>query len=391
MIHQRPPTASWHGHWIPAQQPLPMPMQDLPRLPDCTRAPPPATREELLMRFAVFGATIALTSGFAWQLYHVLSVIQMTPIQGIFLVLSTIAFGWVAFGSVSAMAGGLILATSPGLCPRLPAAGPLQSRLALLFPVYHEDPASISGNIEAMARELARLGAARQIEVFILSDSRTEAAAFQEQRTFALLTQRLAPICHVYYRRRPQNVGRKAGNIAEWVAHHGGGYEYFVVLDADSLMTGELLLRLASAMDRAPRSGLIQTVPRLVGGHTLFQRLQQFAAGVYGPAISCGVAAWQGTRGNYWGHNAIIRTRAFAATAGLPDLSGRAPFGGSIMSHDFVEAALMQRAGWVVSMAPLESGSYEGSPPTIVEHVIRDRRWAQGNLQHLAVVARQSG
>jgi membrane glycosyltransferase len=139
-------------------------------------------------------------------------------------------------------------------------------------------------------------------------------------------------------------------------------------------------------MARRPEAGLIQTVPRLVGADTLFARLQQFAVGVYGPVVAAGFAAWYQKSGNYWGHNAIVRTRAFAGAAGLPSLSGRPPLGGHVLSHDFVEAAFLRRAGWHVLMHPHLLGSYEGCPPTLIDVAIRDRRWAQGNLQHLRIV-----
>jgi membrane glycosyltransferase len=103
--------------------------------------------------------------------------------------------------------------------------------------------------------------------------------------------------------------------------------------------------------------------------------------------VARGLAAWQGGDGNYWGHNAIIRTAAFAACCGLPDLPGKQPLGGPILSHDFVEAALMRRAGWRVEMATDLGGSWEESPPSLIAAAARDRRWAQGNLQHLKVIA----
>jgi membrane glycosyltransferase len=102
--------------------------------------------------------------------------------------------------------------------------------------------------------------------------------------------------------------------------------------------------------------------------------------------IATGLSAWSGRDGNYWGHNAIIRTRAFAAHCGLPDLPGRPPLGGHILSHDFVEAALIRRAGWTVYMLPDLGGSYEESPPSLIDLATRDRRWCQGNLQHAHVV-----
>ena len=166
----------------------------------------------------------------------------------------------------------------------------------------------------------------------------------------------------------------------------GGAYAQFLILDADSLMTGETLVRLAGAMERHPDVGLIQTLPIITGAATLFARVQQFAGRVYGPLIAHGIAWWHGAEGNYWGHNAMIRTRAFAEQAGLPELAGRKPFGGPIMSHDFVEAALMRRGGWAVHMVPGVRGSYEEVPPTLTDLAVRDRRWCQGNLQHLAVL-----
>ncbi|MFY9698205.1 MAG: glucans biosynthesis glucosyltransferase MdoH, partial [Rhodoplanes sp.] len=158
------------------------------------------------------------------------------------------------------------------------------------------------------------------------------------------------------------------------------------VLDADSLMTGDTVVRLAAAMEAHPHVGLIQTFPVIVNGKTLFQHLQQFAGRVYGPLIAHGIAWWHGGDSNYWGHNAVIRTEAFAACAGLPQLSGRKPIGGHILSHDFVEAALMRRGGYAVHLAPMLSGSYEETPPSLTDHAARDRRWCQGNLQHLGVL-----
>jgi membrane glycosyltransferase len=159
-----------------------------------------------------------------------------------------------------------------------------------------------------------------------------------------------------------------------------------VVLDADSLMEGDTLARLAGAMERSPQVGLIQTAPVVINRYSLFGRIEQFASRMYGPLLASGAAWWAGSEGNYWGHNAILRVRAMAAHAGLPHLPGRQPFGGDIRSHDFVEAALLRRAGWEVRMAPTLGGSYEESPPTLADTIARDRRWCQGNLQHLGVL-----
>ncbi|MEI9964607.1 MAG: hypothetical protein WDM92_07790 [Caulobacteraceae bacterium] len=103
-------------------------------------------------------------------------------------------------------------------------------------------------------------------------------------------------------------------------------------------------------------------MPLIVNARTPFARLQQFANRLYGPVFALGHQWWAGAEGNYWGHNAIIRVQAFAESAGLPHLPGKRPFGGHIMSHDFVEAALLRRRGWAVRMAPALQGSYEETP-----------------------------
>lgn len=375
--------------FLPPEQPLDMPAQDFDVRPQ------PTVRGDASVhwttRAALFAGVILLTIGFARELYLVLSFVQITPVQIVFLILSTLAFAWIALGSLSAVVGlmPLFAGERPDTLELPDVSEPLHSRVALLFPVYHEDCARIAGTIEAMAQDLASLGRAKNFDVFILSDSRSLEAGLEEERVFSQLAERLQGIIPVYYRRRLQNTAKKAGNIADWIKRFGGGYESFVVLDADSVMSGETLVRLAIAMQNRPYTGLIQTVPKLIGGCTIFQRLQQFAGGVYGPAVAAGLAAWHGPQGNYWGHNAIIRTVAFASAAGLPELPGKPPFGGHIQSHDFVEAALLQRAGWEVHMAPSLEGSYEGAPPALPELVARDRRWAQGNLQHLAIVGKR--
>ena len=44
------------------------------------------------------------------------------------------------------------------------------------------------------------------------------------------------------------------------------------------------------------------------------------------------------------------------------------------------------RAGWAVRIAPDLGGSYEEAPPNMLESLSRDRRWCQGNMQHLRVL-----
>lgn len=374
----------WH---LPPLAPLDMPTQDF-------SAPVKARldakrRGYWVPRTAIFAGAAVMTAAFAHELFSILSFVVITPVQFLFLILSTIAFGWIAIGTLSAALGFLPLFVDehPDTIEPPPPTSPLSSRTALLFPVYHEDPARIAGAIEAMVRELAELGRDEHFDVFVLSDTRGDDAGAKEAAVYRALSTELSEVAAVYYRRRVQNTARKSGNIADWVERFGAAYESFIILDGDSVMSGGTLVSLAAALEADPKAGLIQTVPRLVGGETLLQRLQQFACNTYGPAVAAGLAFWHRDQGNYWGHNAIIRTAAFASAAGLPDLPGRKPFGGHILSHDFVEAVLLQRAGYGVHMMPSLEGTYEGMPPNIIDVVARDRRWAQGNLQHLAIVS----
>jgi len=179
---------------------------------------------------------------------------------------------------------------------------------------------------------------------------------------------------------------RKSGNVADFCRRWGRRYRYMVMLDADSLMTGETLVRLVDLMERHPGVGMIQTAPAAVNRSSLFARLQQFASRVYGPMFAAGLHYWQLGDGQYWGHNAIIRVEPFTDHCALPRLPGREPLGGEILSHDFVEAALMGRAGWSLWLAYDLGGSYEETPSTLLEEMKRDRRWCQGNLQHLRLL-----
>ncbi|MEQ1712736.1 MAG: glucans biosynthesis glucosyltransferase MdoH, partial [Hyphomicrobium sp.] len=231
---------------LPVESPLDMPEQDFNA--GVVQQPRPAPRRGYwVARAAVMSGAMLLTAAFAHELYSVLAFVRMTPIQFIFLVLSTIAFGWISLGSLSAAMGFLPLYTndSADTITMPPASGPLAARTALLFPVYHEDPARIAGTIEAMAEDLASHGRATAFDVFVLSDTRGTDQGSAEQRVYAALARHVGTVINVYYRRRRDNVGRKAGNIKDWVERFGGGYAHFVILDADSVMSAETLLRLA--------------------------------------------------------------------------------------------------------------------------------------------------
>lgn len=375
----------------PPTSPLDMPTQALSRRP--TTRPlgrQPSTR---LGRALTFGGSLVMTAIASWQMALVLPLAQalntstsavpwLAVLLWLLLGLFTLCFGWIALSASAAVAG---LFAGQGTQRAEPDA-PLRGRTVLLMPIYNEDAASACAGLAAMGESLANLGVQEAFEIFVLSDTDKPDVLAAEATAVQCLRDHLNEVMPVWYRHRAHNSERKAGNIRDFIHQWGNGYDYMVVLDADSLIDGDTLASLVREMDADPSTGLLQTLPRQYGGETLFARLQQFAGAAYGSVFARGLCAWQGDAGNYWGHNAIIRIQAFAESAGLPSLPGPRPFGGEIRSHDFVEAALMRRAGWSVRMLPELAGSWEECPPTLMDAAIRDRRWAQGNIQHLAVV-----
>ncbi len=253
---------------------------------------------------------------------------------------------------------------------------------AIAIPVYNEDATRVFEGIRTIYKSLEKTGSISSFDFFILSDTTNPDRAIQEESSWIELCQQLNALGRIYYRRRTNNFNKKAGNIADFCRTWGKNYRYMVCLDADSIVSGHCVTSLVKIMEKNPRIGICQTAPHIVCGESLFGRLMQFASNFYGPIFQAGLNYWQQENGNFWGHNAVIRIKPFMELCGLPRLPGKEPFGGKILSHDFVEASLMRKGGWSVWLAYDIPGSYEEGPPDIIETAKRDRRWSQGNLQH---------
>ena len=292
--------------------------------------------------------------------------------------LLTLSTAWLAWGAMLALIG---LAPAPRVPP---SAAPIRGRTCVLMPVCNEDPASTFARVAAMIEALAHAPA--EIHFAILSDSSRPEAVAGEAYWFGRLMAETGAGGRLFYRRRERNTGRKAGNIADFFRRSGAAYDYALILDADSLMEPTTILEMIRRMEAEPRLGLLQTLPVIVRAGSHFGRAMQFAAAFYSPVFARGLSRLQGRAGPFWGHNAMVRTRAWAESCGLPELPGKPPFGGHILSHDIVEAALLARAGWIVRLDPDLGGSFEEGPESLIEHAKRDRRWCQGNLQHSRVV-----
>lgn len=353
-------------------------------------AAPGKLARQLLM--STLSAVTVVTG--VWLMFDILRQNGTTILEAALLLLFSITFAWIVIAFWSGAIGFVLqmLRIDPLSLRRrrtvdIERIGPLNSRTAVVMPVYNEDTVRIMAGFEANLRSVAATGQLEAFDFFMLSDTQEPALIKAELAGWQALTERLGDLAgHAFYRRREKNSHRKVGNLADFCQRWGNHYDHMVVLDADSIMTGTCILTLVATMEANPATGLIQTVPIPVRQTTLFGRFLQFAAALNSPMLATGLAFWQTDAANYWGHNAIIRVDAFMESCGLPSLPGRGAFGGDILSHDFVEAALLRRAGWDVFLLPELDGSYEEVPSNLLDYATRDRRWVQGNIQHLALL-----
>jgi membrane glycosyltransferase len=315
-----------------------------------------------------------------------------SPLEAAIVALFGALFGWVSTGFWTALVGCLVLlrrrvrfSVTADLPDPPPAPDP-QARTAIVMPVCDEPVERIFAGLRTLHASLARTGQLALFDFHVLSDTTDPGTRVREEEAWALWCRETGGFGRLFYRHRRARVARKSGNVADFCRRFGARYRYMVVLDADSLMTGAALVRLVALMERHPEAALIQTVPLSINRRSLFGRLQQLGTRLYGPLFAAGLHYWQLGDGHYWGHNAILRIEPFMAHCGLPTLPGRPPLGGEILSHDFVEAALLGRAGYALWLAYDLGGSYEEPPSSLLEEMQRDRRWCQGNLQHLRLV-----
>jgi membrane glycosyltransferase len=362
--------------------PLAMPDQDLHQAFLDPSAPGvPAQPRIWALRAFLVALPTAMTTLLIWAYLGWFSVEGgLTVPAAILTGLTAFTFFWVAMSVGTALIG--LFQPIARTTPRHKGPG---IEVAILLPMYGESAKTTIETAVALLQSLQGQDHAHRFSLHILSDSRSADARAAELLVSRSM-QKLSPHLDINYRWRPENTDYKSGNLREWVMTQGAAYEAILVLDADSVMDRATVLHLADEMASDPSVGLLQTIPRLLPGRTFWQRMQEFSARVYGVTLGRGFAKWAGDEANFMGHNALLRTRAFAACAGLPKLPGRRPLGGVILSHDFVEAALIRRAGWGVRLLPDLDGSYEDTPETTVGYIRRDRRWCQGNMQHLRII-----
>ncbi len=357
--------------------------------PNIEAVSPPRLRRGLRL-FLFYSSAVLLTGVVSMLFADLLWRTGWSTSRTVLLSLFIILFLLAAIGSMHGVYGFCLRLL--GTRRRITALKPFKEQkidsvsAAIIFPIYNEDSVRVLEGLRASYESVARTGQLDRFDFFILSDSTNPDCWIEEERRWSELVCDLDALGKIYYRRRLFNEARKSGNVRDFLNTWGKRYRYFVCCDADSVMRGETLVDLVKLMEAHPTVGLIQTVPALVNAESLFGRIQQFANRLYAPVFIAGLNYWALDFGNYWGHNAIIRTEPFMQFCDLPQLPGRKPFGGQILSHDFVEAALMLRENWAVWLAYDLEGSYEEAPQSLIDNAQRERRWCQGNLQHTLVL-----
>src|SRR6201996_449186 len=351
---------------------------------------PDRLRRIAARRRTLFFCLTFLTSLFATGvMYDILRANGFTPLEKMGVALFFLLFTWITGAFWTAFLGFIIQlrGRDKAVIHTDEAVGhQLTGRTAVVMPIYNEDTVRVFAGLDVIWSSLKLDPQQKMFDLFVLSDTRKPEIGAAEEIAWRDLVERHGAQGRIFYRRREQNVGRKAGNIADFVRSWGGAYDYAVVLDADSIMRGDTIVTMASMMDLHPEAGIMQALPMPAGRETLFARLIQFAARLNSLMLASGLEYWQLGEGNYWGHNAILRLRQFAEFCDLPKLPGKPPLGGEILSHDFVEAAFMRRAGFQVWLLADLTGSWEEVPSNVIDYAARDRRWAQGNLQHLGLL-----
>lgn len=338
-------------------------------------------------RLTLLALMIAQTVAATWAMSSVLPYHGHDWLEAIIIALFALLFCWVSAGFWTAITGFLLLAfhgdrfvISRRAAPNAPI--PDDARTAIVMPICNEDVQRVFAGLRATYESLQRTGHLEHFDFFVLSDSGDPDIRTAEADAWLHVCRALDGFGRVFYRWRRHRVKRKSGNIDDFCRRWGGRYRYMIVLDADSVMSGDCLTRLVQLMEGAPSAGIIQTAPLATGRDTLYARIQQFATRVYGPLFTAGLHYWQLGESHYWGHNAIIRLEPFIKHCALAPIPGKGSLSGEIMSHDFVEAALMRRAGWAVWIAYDLDGSYEEMPPNLLDELGRDRRWCHGNLMN---------
>ena len=344
-------------------------------------------------RRIAFLSSGAVYAGLLIWLAQILGTGGWSVIDALIFLCFAVAAPWSVLGVWNALLGLFLLRRHDAMEIVAPfaAAGdartPIAVSTAVLMTLRNEDPARAFARLETVKASIDATGEGEWFSYYVLSDTNDAAVAAQEEAAFAAWGARAGEdATRLFYRRRTSNEGFKAGNLRDFCNRWGADHVFMIPLDADSLMDGETILRLVRIGQAHPKLGILQSLVVGAPSSSAFARLFQFGMRQGMRPYTMGSAWWAGDCGPFWGHNALVRIAPFIHACELPDLPGKPPLGGPILSHDQVEAVLMRRAGYEARVLPQECGSYEDNPPTLLEFTRRDLRWCQGNMQYVKLL-----
>ena len=179
------------------------------------------------------------------------------PLEIVLLVLFAILFGWVSAGFWTAMAGFLLLLTGRdrfSVTRSLAENKPIDkgARTAIIMPICNEDVVRVFAGLRATYESLEGTGELAHFDFFVLSDTNDADARVAETRAWLGLCRAVDGFGRVFYRWRQHHIKRKSGNVADFCRRWGRNYRYMVVLDADSVMSGECLTALVRIAEANP-------------------------------------------------------------------------------------------------------------------------------------------
>ncbi|RXF72845.1 glucans biosynthesis glucosyltransferase MdoH [Hansschlegelia zhihuaiae] len=344
-------------------------------------------------RIAFSTAALATLAGLGYAFASVLSVDGWSIPEFVMLGCFLVSAPWIVIGFWNALIGFVLLRFSRDpvsiVAPcvlRAHDVDLIEARTAIAMCIRHEDSDRVVRRLDAVLKSLDATGYGDRFDIHVLSDSARPDLVAEEEAAIAEWRRSLIDPDRVTYRRRTANVGFKAGNIRDFVLTRGRDYDFMVTLDADSVMSGEAILRLVRVMQANPKLGILQSLVVGLPARTVFARAFQFGMRASMRSYSMGAAWWAGDCGPYWGHNAAIRVKAFRDHCELPTVPGGPPLGGAVLSHDLYEAVLMRKGGYEVRVLPEEGGSWEDNPASLPEFLRRNLRWCQGNMQYLRLI-----
>ena len=339
---------------------------------------------------AAVNGTIYL--GLLWWMASILGAQGWTLVDVLIFLCFAVAAPWSVLGVWNALAGLVLLQWTGRAMERVApfsaadAGTPVTVRTAILMTLRNEDPARALARLRTVKASLDATGEGQHFSWFVLSDTNDAEVAVAEERAFEAWKSESADADRLFYRRRTDNEGFKAGNLRDFCLRWGEKFEFMIPLDADSIMSGDTILRMVRIGQAHPMLGILQSLVVGAPSNAAFARIFQFGMRHGMRPYTMGSAWWGADCGPFWGHNALVRIAPFLTQCDLPILPGKPPLGGPILSHDQVEAVLMRRAGYEVRVLPEECGSYEDNPPTLLEFTRRDLRWCQGNLQYISLL-----